>query len=107
MGLIVTLYLISTNVYNFVDAPHNRGFSYIEVWILGSQFPILLALVEYGFILYLKRTAMESENQTKDQNDMKSKEEEKIKRIDFITLVFSFTFFVTFTIFYWTLLHQK
>ena len=37
MGLIVTLYLISENVYNSVDAPKAKGFSYIEVWKLGTQ----------------------------------------------------------------------
>lgn len=53
--MIVTLYLISANVYNAVEAPQGRGFSYTEVWILGTQFPILLALCEYGFVLYLKK----------------------------------------------------
>ena len=52
--MIVTLYLISANVYNSVDAPKGRGFSYIELWMIGSQCPILLALCEYGFVLYLK-----------------------------------------------------
>ena len=55
--MIVTLYLISANVYNAVDAPNERGFSNIEVWMLGAQFPILLALLEYGFVLYLKKHA--------------------------------------------------
>ena len=53
--MIVTLYLISAIVYNAVDAPSVRGFSNIEVWMLGAQFPIMLALCEYGFVLYLKR----------------------------------------------------
>ena len=38
MGMIVTLLLISSNVYTNVDAPKIRGFSFIEVWIAGSQF---------------------------------------------------------------------
>ena len=53
--MIVTLYLISANVYNSVEAPDGRGISYIEVWMVGTQFPILLALCEYGFVLYLKK----------------------------------------------------
>ena len=57
MGMIVTLYLISANVYNSVEAPHPRGFSFIEIWMIGTQIPILLALCEYGFVLYLKKTA--------------------------------------------------
>ena len=55
MAMILTLYLISSNVYNAVDAPNGRGFSNIEIWMLGAQFPILLALFEYGFVLYLKK----------------------------------------------------
>ena len=55
MGMIVTLYLISANVYNAVEAPDDRGFSYIELWMVGTQIPILLALCEYGFVLYLKK----------------------------------------------------
>ena len=53
--MILTLFLISANVYNSVEAPDGRGFSYIEVWMVGTQFPILLALCEYGFVLYLKK----------------------------------------------------
>ena len=55
MGLLVTLFLISSNVYNSLDAPQGRGFSYIEIWLVGSQGPILLALIEYGCILAWKQ----------------------------------------------------
>ena len=65
MGMIVTLYLISAVVYNAVDAPSRRGFSNIEVWVLGAQFPIILALCEYGFVLYLKRHENKVQNQVK------------------------------------------
>ena len=51
MGMIVTLLLISSNVYSNVQAPSSRGLSYIEIWIVGSQIPIIFALVQYGFIL--------------------------------------------------------
>ena len=87
--MIVTLYLISANVYNSVDAPKDRGFTYIEIWMLGSQFPIELALVEYGLILFLKKIAK------------KSKDENLIKRLDFGTMIFSFFFFVIFAAIYW------
>ena len=62
MGMILTLYLISANVYNSVEAPIGRGFSPIEVWMLGTQIPILLALFEYGFVLYLKKIDMKAKN---------------------------------------------
>merc|ERR1711902_273965 len=62
MGMIVTLHLISVNVYNSVNAPANRGFSYIEVWMFGTHCPIFLAMCEYGFVLYLKKVTKKSDD---------------------------------------------
>ena len=97
-GMPVTLHLILLNVYNSVKAPENRGFSYIEVWMFGAHFPICLALFEYGFILFLKKTA----KKLPDKFGMT--EDEKIKRLDFFTILFSFCFFVLFNLIYWTIL---
>ena len=111
MGMVVTLYLISSNVYNSVDAPKVRGFSYIEIWMLGSQFPILLALFEYGFVLYFKKIAKKVDEQKNDEMSLddefvnaKPDLDEQIKKLDFATMIFSFVFFVLFAILYWTLL---
>ena len=95
MGMIVTLYLISANVYNSVDAPKNRGFSYIEIWMFGTQFPILVALLEYGFVLLLKKVAKLS-----DKNKKKIFEE-NIKMLDLATMIFSFCSFLMFASIYW------
>ena len=95
MGMIVTLYLISANVYNSVDAPKNRGFSYIEIWMFGTQYPILVALIEYGFILFLKKVAKLS-----DENEKKIFEE-NIKMLDLTTMIFSFCSFMMFASVYW------
>ena len=95
MGMIVTLYLISTNVYNSVDAPKNRGFSYIEIWMLGTQFPVLLALFEYGFVLCYKKAV-----KIADQNETNILEE-KFRKLDLVTMIVSFCCFVIFTSFYW------
>ena len=106
----MTLYLISANVYNSVDAPKVRGFSYIEIWIFGSQFPISLALIEYGFVLYLKKVAKKVDEEKNmmimDGKLVKAKPdlEDKIKKLDFVTMIFSFVFFALFAILYWTLL---
>ena len=97
MGMIVTLYLISANVYSSVKAPKERGFSYIEIWMIGTQFPILLALCEYGFILYWKKIERKSGN----QNESKEKLDEQIKSLDFAMLIFSFVYFIIFAIIYW------
>ena len=95
MGMVVTLYLISANVYNSVDAPKSRGFSYIEIWMFGSQFPILLALLQYGFVLLLKKVVTLS-----NQNEAKVFEE-KIKALDLTTMIFSLCCFVIFASIYW------
>ena len=106
----MTLYLISANVYNSVDAPKVRGFSYIEIWIFGSQFPISLALIEYGFVLYLKKVAKKVDEEKNmmimdgEVVEAKPDLEDKIKKLDFVTMIFSFAFFALFAILYWTLL---
>ena len=95
MGMVVTLYLISANVYNSVDAPKGRGFSYIEIWMVGSQFPILLAFFEYGFLLCYKKIV-----KTADEDEAKDLEE-KIKKLDLATMIFSFCSFIIFATIYW------
>ena len=103
MAMIVTLYLISANVYNAVDAPRSRGFSNIEVWMLGAQFPILLALFEYGFVLYLKKQINKAQNQvqTMTADDQGGNLDDRIKQLDSATIIFSFLFFITFALVYW------
>ena len=101
--MILMLYLISTNVYSSVNAPHDRGFSYIEVWTLGSQVPILLAFCEYGYILYLKKieTKVGEQNQAMNPSDPKPTLDDMIKKMDFATMIISFIFYVTFASLYW------
>ena len=128
MGMILTLYLISANVYNSVEAPSGRGFSPIEMWMLGTQIPILLALFEYGFVLYLKKIdiktgkasvtefrrtkaplPIEMSEMTKgmmDSNDPKKVFDNRIKKLDFATMIFSFSSFTIFALLYWTILYK-
>ena len=98
------LYLISANVYNAVEAPPTRGFSYIEVWMLGTQAPILLALFEYGFILLLKKVAKKrttNENQDFNHNDAETDLDDKIKMLDFTTMIVSLISISAFISIYW------
>ena len=92
MGLLVTLYLITFNVYvstSSTIAPPNRGFSYIEVWMFGVLVTISFAIMEYFFILaYIRKNRY-------------TKSYDVIEKIDFGSLVFNLTFFTSFVIFYW------
>lgn len=93
LGLLITLYLITFNIYGFVSsniAPPKRGFSYIEVWMLGVMSTINLGILEYFFILVYKRSANKFENL-----------EEITRRIDTTFFIISLIFFTLFIIFYW------
>ena len=94
MGMIVTLYLISANVYNSVEGPKSRGFSYIEFWMIGTQAPILLALVEYGFILFLKKinNKVEDKKELLNMETQKQNLDAKIKKLDFATMTINWKF---------------
>ena len=92
MGLLITLYLIKSNVYGSISstiAPPKRGFSYIEVWMIGIVMTISFAILEYFFILAFKR-----------RNKM-TNPEDIIQLIDFISLITSIAFLIIFVAFYW------
>ena len=78
MGLVITLCLISFNVYNAVDAPPSRG----------------LALMEYSFILGMKRWLGGKLKSVLNIDQL-------IARIDAITMIISLVYFFLFCSTYW------
>ena len=127
MGLLVTLYLIASNVYSNLKAPSTRGFSYIETWMLGTQAVIIFAILEYGILLAWKKYFPETkkleapispkrsgrgENNAKNGNVPNSKQAwmngaysmpqgQKMKIADLIALFFSMSCFICFNVHYW------
>lgn len=51
LGVLVTLYLLLINVYRNLSVPPKIGFGYIDLWFILIQGPVLMAVLEYGFIL--------------------------------------------------------
>ena len=98
MGLLITSSLISWNVYGSTKAPPSRGFSYIEVWILGVQANIIGAIFEYACILAMRRTKLTLNIKFADMDKI-------ISVIDLGALVISFVFFATFNFVYWFCTH--
>ena len=49
--MLITIFLVETAIYGSVDAPKFRGFGMLEIWYIGMQVPILMAILEYGFLL--------------------------------------------------------
>ena len=86
LGLIVTLLLISTNAYNALDAPNDRGVSYIEIWMIGTITPILLALLQFGLLLTLEKF---------------KGYEMKMKLWDLVAIVLVLTFDIVFQSYFW------
>ena len=110
MGLLITLFLISSNVYGSVNAPINRGFSHIETWVLGVHGIMLLAICEYGFVLCWKFVAgikvPTNLNKTWAKKIPKSATsrltlEEKIKILDLISFFVSVFLYILFNLLYW------
>ena len=105
LGLLVTLYLIATNVYNSVNAPIQRGFSYIELWMIGMLIPILVAIIEYGVTLCLYRywELKELEQKVFVKGQMKIPDSNKkvlTFKIDMTALFISIIYYVIFFISY-------
>ena len=97
MGLLITLFLILTNVYNSVEAPKGRGFSLIEIWLLGTSFPILAAIIEYAYIMNL---------QNRMKPNLYGKELEDhvgyLKKVDKIAFISCSAYLLIFFLMYWS-----
>ena len=98
MGMLIMLYLIQINTYNSVKAPPKRGFSTIEIWFVGIQAPVLLAVLEYGVLLAMKKFLKQQEFGVKGINMTK---EEIFKYMDLCTFCVSIIYLVTFNALYW------
>ena len=113
-----------TNIYNSVKAPVKRGFSYIEIWMIGVQIPILVGILEYATLLALKKYYKGKEKSipilvsqsthppipSKDNLLMEKITNETIsdwaiieKNMDKWTFMVALTFIVTFNLTYWVL----
>ena len=101
MGLVVTLFLITVNVYNSVDASPNRGFSYIELWMVGMQLPIIVAIVEYIVILGLTRYLKYKDTSRIYATENFKRNLDWILYADVITFTVSIIYYVLFFILYW------
>ena len=88
IGMLMTILLISITSYSSLNMPASRGFSYMELWFVGTQVPILLAIFEYGAILALQKFYQEFKNFT--------------RFLDLVSFFICLILFVCFNGFYWT-----
>ena len=105
MGMLVMLSLICYTTYANADAPPVRGFSHIELWMIGMLVPILVAIIEYGVTLCLYRywELKELEQKVFVKGQMKLPDSNKkvlTFKIDMTALFISVIYYVIFFITY-------
>ena len=99
MGMIVTLFLILINTYKSVSAPQARGFSFIEIWYIGIQIPIVFAFLEYAIILASTRK-YGLERELKLGNQL-IRVQEILSMVDQVSFLISVFYFIIFNLVYW------
>ena len=92
--MLTMLYLIQINTYNSVKAPPKRGFSSIEVWFVGMQVPILIAIFEYGVLLAMKKFLGET---LEEKNLIPEK---LFRKVDLLFFIVCSVYFALFTLWY-------
>ena len=97
MGMLTILYLIQINTHNSAKAPPKRGFSSIEIWFVGMQAPILIAIFEFGVLLFLKKFLGERMEE-KNLNP-----EELFRKVDLLFFIVCSVYFALFTSCYFIL----
>ena len=51
LGVLVTLYLLLINLYRGCQVSAKIGYGYTDHWFILIQVPVLLGVLEYGFVL--------------------------------------------------------
>ena len=94
MGMLVTIFLVETAIYGSVEAPPLRGFTYIELWYIGVQIPIIFAIIEYGMTLAaLKYNGADTHMKYFPEGTTTG---DVSKKVDLVSFFLSFTFIVIF-----------
>ena len=62
MALLVTLFLVLTNIFNTITnvSPNVEGMTAIASWMIACMFFVFLALLEYATILYFQLVSQRS-----------------------------------------------
>ena len=98
MGMLITIFLIQTGIYGSVDAPKFRGFGLLEIWYIGMQVPILMAILEYGFLLIAIK--FRGQNSEVKFGNRKTSLEQLMKIIDLFSFLCNFFCCLVFKVYY-------
>ena len=102
LGMLLTVFLIITNNYNSLNAPHDRGFSFIEIWMVGIYFQIIFAIFEYAYLISQNRNKIAAMYPNDEQDRIK----ELSKKLDGKAMIFSLIYFILFQCTYWSIVNS-
>lgn len=101
--MLLTICLISMTLYVTVQAPPQRGMSYIEIWTIGMLIPIILAILESSLVLF----KMRSKSRDEGMNVSEDGDDPGLRMYDFITAILLAGYFVLFQFIYWSIALSK
>ena len=97
MGLLLSVFLIITNNYNSINAPADRGFSFIEIWMVGIYLQILFAIFEYSYLIVQNRNKVMAMDPNEEHVNIKKLS----NQLDQNSIIFSLIYFILFQCTYW------
>ena len=108
MALLITLFLVLTNIFNIIttNSPNVEGMTAIAAWMLVCIFFVFGVLVGYAFLLWTKKKSVlkkkKSKMTSKDVLKDNQKDDYRSKVDDMFLVMFPILFLV-FNMIYWPL----
>ena len=96
---LLTLGLISMTIYVSLEAPSQRGMSYVEIWIIGMQIPMLITIIENGCIMIIMK---KKENKISDLKNQETDWLRLFQKLDIIVALVLLVYFFVFQVVFWS-----
>lgn len=108
MAMLITLFLVLTNIFNIVttNSPNTEGMTAIAAWMLVCIFFVFGALSGYAFLLWKKKKSCLKRKRirktTDEESNRRNKRKEEFRsKVDDIFLVTFPLLFLLFNLIYW------
>ena len=111
MAMLITLFLVLTNIFNIIttNSPNVEGMTAIAAWMLVCIFFVFGALVGYAYLLWKKKKGSPKRKKSTNKKENKkghkgsSDEQRLIAKVDSTFLVVFPIMFLVFNMIYWPL----
>ncbi len=93
MGLLVTSYLVLTNMGNAGKTFKTQVFTASDLWIYACKLTVIAAIFEYGYILRMRKSSRAKVGNKKEVAAME-KACHKIDRVAFVIFAVAYAVFI-------------